>query len=391
MELAGGEYIERGGSWEFEIYRSHREEFDRYLRQLSLVPATIVSIDEVEIEYRRYLDYFASAQSRPLADPAAAGAGEKVALQIRRLGSALDSLDGRIRTALENSYRLVQGDSKNALLVILLLGAAGLVAGLLPALMVATRLRSSLSELGRATQMIADGVFHYDPQVRGEDEAADLARGLRSMGQKLKSYEQMCLDASPLTRLPGNIAIERALFDRIRRGEKYALCYADLDDFKAFNDTYGYVKGSEIIKVTGEIIHEAKRRFGDSEDFVGHIGGDDFVVITSPENVKDVCQNIIDEFDRVIPFFYRQEDRERGYIEAVDRYGTARRFPIMTISIAVVSDAARELLSPTEIAKVAAEIKEFVKKLPGSNYLLDRRRRARQQGQSQEAAASRES
>lgn len=258
--------------------------------------------------------------------------------------------------------------------VLLLLAGAGTVVGVGVSLLVARRVGLALDRLNYATLAISEGAFDTNPQVTSNDELGDLATGLGVMAQKLKNYEQLCLDASPLTRLPGNIAIERALNDRLRMGEKFALCYVDLDNFKAYNDRYGYAKGSDIIKATGEILYECCRRHGKVEDFVGHIGGDDFVLITSPDLVPTICQGIIQDFDRMIPTHYSAQDLERGYVEAVDRYGVCRQFPIMTLSIAVVSDDKRQIHSPQEIAQVAAEIKDYVKAMPGSNYLIDRRR-----------------
>lgn len=263
---------------------------------------------------------------------------------------------------------------ESSALLLLILAGLGTVLGVGVSLLVAMRVGSALGRLSYSTSAIAEGAFDAVPQVYSNDELGDLAAGLGVMAQKLKNYEQLCLDASPLTRLPGNIAIERALNDRLRVGEKFALCYVDLDNFKAYNDRYGYAKGSEIIKMTGEILYESCRRHGRVEDFVGHIGGDDFVLITSPELVPAVCGAIIQDFDRMIPGHYNVKDLELGYIEATDRYGTPRQFPIMTLSIAVVSDDKRQISSPQEIAQVASEIKDFVKAMPGSNYLIDRRR-----------------
>jgi hypothetical protein len=125
--------------------------------------------------------------------------------------------------------------------------------------------------------------------------------------------------------------------------------------------------------MTGEVLYRAKDEYAESQDFVGHIGGDDFVLITSPEIVEEVCKAIIREFDRLIPDYYQPEDRTAGFIEGTDRYGVKRRFSIMSISVAVVSDVNRSFRSPIEIARVATEIKDYVKSLPGSNYLIDRR------------------
>jgi GGDEF domain-containing protein len=187
----------------------------------------------------------------------------------------------------------------------------------------------------------------------------------------------MSLDASPLTRLPGNIAIERVLTKNLQAGEPFAVCYADLDNFKAYGDRYGYIKGSDLIKMTGEVIYEVVQRHADKNAFVGHIGGDDFVMVISPDCVDNVCKAVIDVFTERVPEFYSPEDLANGAIKGVDRYGVERVFPIMTISIAVVMCQKGEYDSAVLIAKAAAEIKDFTKGVAGSNYFIDRRKTAR--------------
>lgn len=238
------------------------------------------------------------------------------------------------------------------------------------------RTLSSLKNLHRIIDRQVGGRCSDGPEnLRINDEIKEFARDLNVVAQKLEDYGQLCLDASPLTRLPGNIAIERVLIEKMRCGEKFALCYADLDNFKFYNDRYGFAAGSEVLKMTGMVVRDAQRSMGNHDDFVGHIGGDDFVVITSPERVSVLCEKIIQDFDREIVNHYRPEDLASGKLVGVDRYGVERSFNIMSISIAVVSDVHRDIKSPTEIAKIAAEIKDYVKRLPGSNYLVDRRRR----------------
>ncbi len=182
-------------------------------------------------------------------------------------------------------------------------------------------------------------------------------------------------EASPLTGLPGNRAIEEAIEDRIRKGSKFAVCYADLDDFKAYNDRYGFVAGSEVIKMTAQCILEALDKYGGEDDFVGHIGGDDFIVVTEMERAPLISQEVIRLFDSRIPSHYHEEDRERGFIVSTDRRGNVQRFPLMSISIAVVHNTYRELDHPGKVAQIAAELKKYVKTMPGSNFVFDRRRR----------------
>lgn len=182
-------------------------------------------------------------------------------------------------------------------------------------------------------------------------------------------------EASPLTGLPGNRAIEENIASRIQSGEKFAVCYADLDDFKAYNDRYGFVAGSEVIKMTAQSILEALDKYGSESDFVGHIGGDDFIVVTEMERAPLISQELIRLFDSRIPSHYEPEERERGYIVSADRQGNVHHFPIMSISIAIVHNTYRELDHPGKVAQIAAELKKYVKNMSGSNFVFDRRRR----------------
>jgi GGDEF domain-containing protein len=261
----------------------------------------------------------------------------------------------------------------NGQIAVLLFGLAGLLGGLIGMVIAASQAKRMLGRLKQATQQLANVVLDQELPETANPSGDDLERDIREMMRKIQESQQLCLDASPLTRLPGNIAIEQVLKGKMVRDEKFALCYIDLDDFKAYNDRYGYAQGSELIKITGEIIYRSKDTCGDPGDFVGHIGGDDFVLITAPENVEPVCEAIIAAFDSAVPDYYDPDDRARGYIEGTDRYGVTRRFPLMSISIAVVTDVRRNFNSPVEIAQIATEIKDYVKSLPGSNYLIDRR------------------
>jgi len=231
---------------------------------------------------------------------------------------------------------------------------------------------SSISKLQKATIRIAAGEFDHDPHIPAGDEIGALAQDFMRMGQRLKELEQISLDASPLTRLPGNIAIERSISRRLREQQPFAMCYLDLDNFKAYNDHYGYIKASELIKETGYLIHKVVEGLGDPEAFVGHIGGDDFVVIINHMLAKTACQTIIRDFDAMIPGYYSEAVRHAGFIEGVDRYGVQRRFPLVTISIAVLNCQPGKYTSAAEIAIAAAEVKDRVKESSGSNYIIVR-------------------
>jgi GGDEF domain-containing protein len=235
---------------------------------------------------------------------------------------------------------------------------------------------AAIRKLQRATQRVAAGDFDYDPQIPAGDEIGDLAADFKRMAVRLKDLEQLSLDASPLTRLPGNIAIEREINRRLNERSRFALCYADLDNFKSFTDHYGYIKGSELIKLSGEIIYDMVKMHAGDDAFVGHVGGDDFVAVISADNAEVVCKAILERFDAEVVKHYTPEDLDRGGIEGVDRYGIHRFFPIMTISIAVIINEAGAYSTAVEIAKTAAEIKDYAKEKPGSNYLVNRRRKS---------------
>jgi diguanylate cyclase (GGDEF)-like protein len=181
---------------------------------------------------------------------------------------------------------------------------------------------------------------------------------------------ELSLDANPLTRLPGNISIERELVRRLSDNSKFAVGYADLDNFKAFNDKYGFSMGDQVIFDTGRIISHAVT----SLDFVGHIGGDDFVFITLPDRADEICQKIVKTFDQIIPRYYDEKSRARGYIESETRSGESQSFPLMTISIAVVTNLSSEFTHFAEIGTIGAELKKYLKTIEGSNYLIDRRK-----------------
>lgn len=179
--------------------------------------------------------------------------------------------------------------------------------------------------------------------------------------------------ANPLTRLPGNLALEREIKKRLDTGEPFSVCYADLDNFKAYNDKYGYEAGDKVIFHTAQILMAAVRAVGENDDFVGHIGGDDFVIVTTPERDNVIAKNVAEEFDRTIVDFYDDDDLERKGIQIENRAGDLEDFPIMSITLAVVSGAREDFESTHVIAERAAELKKYLKKFEGSNFLSERR------------------
>ncbi|MDP1829673.1 MAG: response regulator [Archangium sp.] len=173
--------------------------------------------------------------------------------------------------------------------------------------------------------------------------------------------------ASPTTQLPGSAAIEREVQRRLRERAPFAFCYLDLDNLKAFNDFYGFAKADGVVKQTADLLREVVSQMGDGSEFVGHVAGDDFVFILRPDQVDSVCRRVIESFDRIIPLYYERGDRERGYIEAEDRYGQRRRFPVMSVSIAAVMTDGT--VDHPELARQAAELKKRAKAVVGSVVL----------------------
>ena len=181
------------------------------------------------------------------------------------------------------------------------------------------------------------------------------------------------LDASPLTKLPGNTSIIHRIQDLIDRQEDFALAYIDLDHFKSFNDKYGFSRGDEVLLMTARVIVNSIRGFMGTNTFVGHVGGDDFVFIVPPDKAENACRQVIDNFDSIVPHFYDQEDRARGAIHSLDRRGNEQVFPIMAISIAVVFNRGGRLKHFGEASQIAMNLKKEAKKNPGSCYVMDKR------------------
>jgi diguanylate cyclase (GGDEF)-like protein len=185
---------------------------------------------------------------------------------------------------------------------------------------------------------------------------------------------QRDLEANPLTRLPGNVSILNELSRRLEDNSKLAACYIDLDKFKAYNDTYGFEHGDEVIRETARILIRLTQELGHPGDFIGHIGGDDFVIVTSPDVVDNICKSIIDEFEKTAPTFYNEKDRKRGYIIASDRKGKEQKIPLLSVSIGVVTNEFRKIEHVAQISEIGAELKAYAKSLERSNYVKDKRK-----------------
>jgi diguanylate cyclase (GGDEF)-like protein len=263
--------------------------------------------------------------------------------------------------------------SVNIFRTTLMLSGLGVLLGLGAVTVISRSVSRSIRQLKHATEAVSQGEFTHLAEVKSQDEFGELAKAFNYMTSKLGRLEKLHIDSNPLTRLPGGVAIENVLKKRLESGVYLAFCMLDLDNFKSFNDRYGYTKGNEVIRATADLIKDAVAKHGTYDDFVGHIGGDDFAIIVKPANYKKICETIIRGFDLKMLSFYKPEDKIRGYIEGVTRQGLKVRFPLMSISIAVVTNENVRKMNYIEVAEIAAELKEHAKSQAGSVYVVNRR------------------
>lgn len=222
------------------------------------------------------------------------------------------------------------------------------------------------SELPDRIKGLQDGVNDYLTKPYSNEELLLRVRNVLEWSFKQK-------DANPLTGLPGNRAIERELQRRMENKEPFSFLYLDIDNFKPYNDFYGYQKGDEAILFLSDIILEAVNSLGGANDFVGHIGGDDFVIISSPDRGEFIARRIIEEFDRGSLFLLGEKDIARGYMEIRNRLGEIKKVPLMSLTVALVTDPGGKLQHYAQVNDIARELKIYGKGLSGSVVVRERR------------------
>jgi diguanylate cyclase (GGDEF)-like protein len=178
---------------------------------------------------------------------------------------------------------------------------------------------------------------------------------------------------SPLTGLPGNIRVQEEIRRRVTEEQPFALLYADLDHFKAYNDNYGFVRGDRAIQALARLVTETVHEVAGPAGFVGHVGGDDFVILVDPEQAELVAKTLCERFDEQARSLYDAADAERGNIEVRDRQGNLKRFPLLTLSVGVATTDNRRFNHYGEAVAVATEMKQFAKSQVGSSFAVDRR------------------
>ncbi len=360
------------------LFKKRGRQFKAWLVALQNLPEeSDLSLEEIEKLHARYTELFGQEveliQNKNVAKALDLSNNDMKKVLDRLVGS-LRALSSEAKDAQERKMKQISTIGSMALLTTSILCLISIIAGAVTGLVVTHHISSSLQKLKIATNHISEGNFDYDPAIKTDDEIGRLSEAFLAMGKRLRKLEEMYLDASPLTRLPGGIAIENVLKKRLESGLPIAFCVLDIDNFKAFNDRYGYANGSEVLKATAKLIENAVKSKGEADDFIGHVGGDDFVVITTPGRMRDISSEITTAFDKRIPLFYEPADRERGYIQGKTRQGVEMQFPIMTMSIAIVTNERRELTNPLEASEIAAELKDYAKTIPGSVFVVDKRR-----------------
>lgn len=227
---------------------------------------------------------------------------------------------------------------------------------------------SSNSDKEHRIEILKESVEYY---IKKPVNAQYLYYTIKNLGRLLSINRRI----SPLTGLPGNVQIHAELKKRISNRENFSVLYLDLDNFKAYNDVYGFLKGDEIIKYTADTIVRCVHDYIHEGAFVGHIGGDDFIAIVPILNCDEICKNIIASFDAHVTKFFTEEDVEKGYIEVANRKGIIEQFPLTSISIGVVEADVGRFANMLEIGEVGAQVKHNAKSVMGSSYFIDRRKK----------------
>ncbi len=339
-------------------------------------PGLSAKISQIAAHHQRYLVmYLTHYQSlETVYDDDLTVSARRISVQFDRLSRFINDMKQEAYKHQENRVREIAQISNTSFKIMAALAIAGILLGIGSSFIAFRYIIRSINQLIQATEEIARGNFDFVPAIKGEGELKVLAQSFSEMGHRLAALEKSNLDKNPLTRLPGGVTIESVLKERLDEERPTAFCLVDIDHFKAFNDRYGYATGNSVIIMTAQTIERSAKKYGAETDFVGHIGGDDFVFITTPIKYERICQEIIKRFDAKINEFYNAQDIANGYIESTSRQGEKMKFPVMTISIAVVTNMDKKECSHIRFGEIAAELKKKAKTLNGSVFVVDQRK-----------------
>lgn len=361
-----------------EMFLQRSEEFQSELarvRGLKMDSKTKKAVANLDFLHRRTQDLFVQeaqlvqqgllTDAQQISDTDGRAAIDEMAMTLRDIQKNMNS-------AINTEMNLIVDQASNAVNITMGLCLLSLILGISLALIITRNISKPLKQLEKATRLIAEGHLDHTIEARRDDEIGALATSFAHMTERLRELEALHLDASPLTGLPGNLAIENKIQELLAVGRLFSLCHIDLDNFKPFADKYGYAWGSEVIKEVANLLQSYIREALKPDIFLGHIGGDDYVILGDPECIEVICKKLVTDFERHIHGFYGEEDARNGYFVGKNRQGIVQKFPLITVTAAIVADDGSRFKNPLEMARVAAELKEYAKMLPGSNYVTER-------------------
>jgi len=358
-------FWQRSDEFKEELGKTHRLTLDRKTKK---------TIAEMDAQQNHLRELFSPevllvqsgqlAEAQAISDTAGRAAIDDMAVKLRRIQKDTDQ-------AINDQMNMIAGQGSTAVNITMGLCLLSLILGITLALVITRNISKPLQQLQKATRLIAEGHLDHKIEARRDDEIGALAKSFAHMTKRLKALEEMNLDASPLTGLPGNLAIENQIEQLLKKGKTFSLCQVDLDNFKPFADKYGYAWGSEVIKEVADILQGYINEAQLAGIFLGHIGGDDFVVIGYSDHVESICKRLVIDFERRILSFYAKEDAQNGYFIGKNRQGIVQKFPLITVTAAIVTDDGSRFKNPLDMARMVAELKEYAKMLPGSNYVTE--------------------
>jgi GGDEF domain-containing protein/CHASE3 domain sensor protein len=360
-----------------QIFWKRSNEFKEELakaRNLKLDRKTKSTVAELDVLQNRLKELFSEEklmvqngqlqEAQIISDTVGRATVDDMAIKLRNIQKNMDQ-------AINDEMNLIARQGSTAVKMTMGLGLLSLILGITLALIITRNISKPLKQLQQATRLIAEGNLDHKIEARRDDEIGALAQSFAHMTKRLKVLEALNLDASPLTGLPGNLAIENRIEQLLAKGKSFSLCQVDLDNFKPFADKYGYAWGSEVIKEVANILQGYISEAQLTEIFLGHIGGDDYVVIGNPDHVESICQKLVIDFEGRILSFYAPQDAENGYFIGKNRQGIIQKFPLITITAAIVTDDGSRFKNPLDMARLVAELKEYAKMMPGSNYVTE--------------------
>jgi diguanylate cyclase (GGDEF)-like protein len=358
-----------------ELLQTRFSEFGRLLKDITSAGGSYASVRELSVAGSVFLALVSGSYHSM--DTALALSGEERMLITRKRQEVMNivkMVNAEVHQNLNLKYELSSAIGMRAYKALFVFGIASVLMSAGIASLFARSISSSVRHLKLSIQQISDNKFDDIRQLGSSDEFGEVSRSIAIMSRKIEFLENLYLATNPLTLLPGGVTIDDTIRTRLDASVPTALCMIDIDNFKVFNDRYGFARGNEVIQATAKIIANAVTEAGTSDDFIGHIGGDDFVVVTSTEKYEKICKEIIKSFDEKIPAFYDPSDRQKGTIVGISRQGQELVFPLMTVSIGVVTDQNGAIRDHLVLSRLAAELKELAKSLPGSVYVLEKRR-----------------